>query len=168
MVSRKRQVLKTMAYILLFAMLLLGAERWMTRNAARGAAPAIDEMSLSGKHVLLSQWSGQSVLIHFWATWCPVCGLEHGAINALAHDYPVIGIAMQSGDSAAVSEYVRERGIEYEVIVDEAGDIATRYGVTAVPMSFIIGPEGRVRYVTRGITTGPGLRARLELAGRAN
>ncbi|MGE0082668.1 MAG: protein disulfide oxidoreductase, partial [Thiohalomonadaceae bacterium] len=42
--------------------------------------------------------------------------------------------------------------------------LAARYGVRAVPTTFIIDGAGRIRFREVGYTTGPGLRLRLWLA----
>ncbi len=152
------------AYLLFVVLVLLGTERWLTNSAARGVAPAFDGVGLTGEPLSLARHRGQAVLVHFWATWCTVCALEHASINALSEDYPVIGVAMDSGDRAQVAAYALEEGLRYPILADESGELAARYGVTAVPMSFIADGAGRVRFVTRGMTTEYGLRARLLLA----
>jgi len=51
------------------------------------------------------------------------------------------------------------------VLNDPDGVIATRWGVRAVPASFIVDGAGQIRFVEIGYTTGIGLRLRLWLAG---
>jgi alkyl hydroperoxide reductase subunit AhpC len=86
-------------------------------------------------------------------------------IDALAEDYPVITVAMQSGEAQAVRDYPAAQGVAYPVVNDPEGDIARRYGVSGVPASFVLDGRGEVRFVTRGYTSGPGMRLRLWLAG---
>jgi alkyl hydroperoxide reductase subunit AhpC len=86
-------------------------------------------------------------------------------INALAEDYPVITVAMQSGEAQEVLDYLAEQDVDYPVVNDPEGRIARRYGVSGVPASFVLDGLGEVRFVTRGYTSGPGMRVRLWLAG---
>ena len=105
------------------------------------------------------------MLVHFWATWCPICRAEQGSIDALARDTPVITVAMQSGDRNAVVQHLRKEELNFPVLNDPDGVIAAQWGVRAVPASFIVDGAGQIRYVEVGYTTGIGLRLRLWLAG---
>ena len=144
--------------------ILLALEAYLVRDAASGPAPHIEDVTLKGEPFNLTDLQGQPGVIHFWATWCPVCELEQGMIDGLAAGYPVITIAMQSGSPAEVSEYLRQQGVDYPVINDPDGLLSAQYGVKAVPASFVLDGKGEIRFVTRGYTTGLGLRVRLWLA----
>jgi thiol-disulfide isomerase/thioredoxin len=104
--------------------------------------------------------------VHFWATWCPSCRLEHGTIQRLSQEHPVVTVAMQSGDAADVAAYLQERGLSFPVRLDERGEAAARWGVRGVPTTFVVDADGQIRFVTTGFTTDVGLRLRLWLAGR--
>lgn len=151
--------------LLVLALVLLALERFLTRDAPRGPAPAFELQTIQGEQFSLQQWQGQAGVLHFWATWCAICELEQGMIHRLAQRYPVMTVAMQSGSSDEVTEYLRAQGVDYGVINDPDGLLASHYGVRAVPASFVIDPQGEIRFVTRGYTSGLGLRVRLWLAG---
>jgi len=121
---------------------------------------------LDGKPYLLAGKPPQPVLVHFWATWCPICRTEQGSIAALAQDNPnVITVAMQSGSSAAVQQFLHEQSVNFPVVNDQDNRISAAWGVHAVPASFIVDREGKIRFVEIGYTTSIGLRLRLWLAG---
>jgi len=145
--------------------LILGIRAWQQSGTASGPAPALAGIMLDGKPVELKTFAGQPVLVHFWAAWCPVCRLEQNSINALARDAAVITVAMQSGASGTVEQYLRNESLSFPVLNDPEGMIATQWGVHAVPASFIVDGSGQIRYVEIGFTTGMGLRMRLWLAG---
>ena len=107
---------------------------------------------------------GRPVLVHFWATWCPICKLEQGTINALSAEHPVITIATQSGDAQAVQTFMQEQHLHFPVLLDEEGTLLQRYGLHGVPATFVIDPQGRIAFREVGYTTSWGLRARLWLA----
>lgn len=152
--------------LLLFAVIVAGIRMWQHRDMASGAAPALQGITLAGKPYRLPVHPGHPVLVHFWATWCPICRTEQGSIAAIAHDdADVITVAMQSGTQKAVAAYMREQGIDFPVLNDADGSIAGAWGVHGVPASFIVAPDGRIRFVEVGYTTGFGLRLRLWLAG---
>jgi peroxiredoxin len=72
---------------------------------------------------------------------------------------------MQSGKAEEVARYMREQGITFSALNDQDGRISAAWGVHAVPASFIITPDGQIRFVEVGYTTSLGLRLRLWLAG---
>jgi thiol-disulfide isomerase/thioredoxin len=152
--------------VLLFVIIVAGIRIWQQRDIVTGAAPALQGMTLAGQPYTLPAHPGKPILVHFWATWCPICRAEQGSIAAIAHDHAdVITVAMQSGSTEEVSRHMREQGIDFPVVSDQAGVISSAWGVHAVPASFIIAPDGRIRFVEVGYTTGIGLRLRLWLAG---
>lgn len=146
-------------------LLLLALEAFLTRDAVGVVAPPIEAMTIEAQPFSLQQFRGQPAVVHFWASWCPVCELEQGMVAAAAAQLPIITVAMQSGTPAEVRAYLKQQGVNYPVVNDERSWLAAQYGVKAVPASFILDREGRVRFATRGYTTGWGLRIRLWLAG---
>ena len=156
--------------VLLFcvcAAIVLGVRAWHKRDTVSGPAPALQGITLTGQTYILPAHPGHPVLVHFLATWCPVCRAEQGSIAAIAHDDPhVITVAMQSGKSEEIAKYMQEQGIDFPVVNDADGSLSSAWGITGVPASFIIAPGGQIRYVEVGYTTGIGLRLRLWLAGR--
>lgn len=149
----------------LFILLIVGVRAWQQRDIVMGVAPSLSGTMLDGKAYVLPSKPAEPTLVHFWATWCPICRAEQGAIDTLAHDNPnVITIAMQSGAGDVVQQYMREQAVSFPVINDADNKISSAWGVQGVPASFIIGTDGTIRYVEIGYTTGLGLRFRLWLA----
>jgi len=72
---------------------------------------------------------------------------------------------MQSGKPEEVARHMQEQKLDFPVLNDPDGSIARAWGVHAVPASFIIGTDGRIRFVEVGYTTETGLRLRRWLAG---
>ncbi len=58
---------------------------------------------LSGKPTSITSWSGKSLMINFWATWCAPCRREIPLLKTLAADWAgrdltVVGIAVDHAD----------------------------------------------------------------------
>ena len=157
-----RWTLELAAIVLFF--LLLNA--WNSRGAPQGMAPEISGQLLDGTPVSLEAMRGKPVLVQFWATWCPVCGLEQSSIDAIAADHQVLSIAMDEATPGQILAYMQDQGVDYPVIHDPDYSIARQYGIRGVPSSFILDAGGNIRFVETGYTTGPGLRLRLWWAGR--
>jgi thiol-disulfide isomerase/thioredoxin len=152
--------------VLLILVVVGGIRAWQQRDMVSGAAPALKGVTLDGQLFQLPAHPGQPVLVHFWATWCPICRTEQDNIVAVARDDPhVITVAMTSGLTNDVVTYMKEQGIDFPVVNDPDGSLSAAWGVHAVPASFIVAPDGQIRFVEVGYTTELGLRLRLWLAG---
>ena len=152
--------------LLLFIVLIAGIRIWQQRDMVSGNAPPLQGVLLGGSAYALPARPEQPVLVHFWATWCPICRAEQDSIAAIAQDRPnTITVAMQSGSDAEVAKHLAAQGLRFPVLNDADGHLSSAWGVHAVPASFIISPDGRIRFVEVGYTTALGLRLRLWLAG---
>lgn len=152
--------------VLLFVVVVAGIRTWQHRDMISGAAPVLRGFTLAGQPYTLPAHPAQPILVHFWGTWCPICRTEQNSIVAIAQNHPnIITVAMQSGKPEEVAKYMREQGIDFPVVNDPDGAISGAWGVHAVPASFVIAPDGNIRFAEVGYTTGLGLRLRLWLAG---
>ncbi len=156
------------AEVALFVLALAGVHAWQTRDLPAGSAMTVEGSLLNGASASLSGLRGRPVLVHFWATWCPVCKLEQDSINAIAQDHQVLSIATQSGADKVVLQYMMQHHLTFPVINDADGVLAKRWGIRGVPASFILDAAGHIRFVEVGYTTEAGLRLRLTLAGSAD
>ena len=163
---RQRKWSLILAELLVFLVLYLGLRAYMQRDMADGPAPPLAGTSLTGEPLSLEDYRGRPVLVHFWASWCSVCRLEQDGVQAVAADWPVLSVALQSGSAAEVRAYLQEHGLTWDTLNDPDGSLARRFGVYGVPASFIVDADGRIRFHERGYTSSWGLRARLWLAGR--
>jgi thiol-disulfide isomerase/thioredoxin len=143
-----------------------GIRLWQQRDLVRGAAPVLKGNTLTQTLYELPAHPAKPTLVHFWATWCSICRTEQGNIAAIAREYPnTISVAMSSGLSNEVTQYMQEQGIAFPAVNDPDGSISAAWGVHAVPASFIIAPDGQIQFVEMGYTTEIGLRLRLWWAG---
>lgn len=156
-----RRYLRPLLNLLLLLLVFLGAKAWLERGMIAGEVPELHGLMLDGSVVSLEDYRGAPVLLHFWATWCGICRMEQGGIESVSRHWPVLTVATQSGDARELQAYMDERALRHAVMVDETGALAARFGVGAVPASFVIDASGRVRYRHRGYATAWGLRLRL-------
>lgn len=161
----RRRLQAVVVQLLLLLGLLYAAEAFLGWDKLGTEAPHIEASTIAGEKFSLQQFAGEPAVIHFWATWCPICEFEQQTVEKLGSGSALITIAMQSGGADEVRDYMKRQGVDYAVINDPQGLLSERYGVKAVPASYIIDGEGKIRFATRGYTSGLGLRLRLWLAG---
>lgn len=154
-------IAKYFGYLVLFVVALQLGQLWLQRDAVFGSAPEISSVDLGGSRVSLQDYRGKPLLLYFWASWCPVCRFEHGAITAIAEDYQVLGIALQSGSPADVVSHMQEHEAIYRVINDPEGALGSLYGIRGVPTMFLLDAEGNIQTALSGFTSGLSIRLRM-------
>lgn len=157
--------------LLLLVALVLGVQAWQTRHVPAGAAPPFDiplAGAPAGTRIALDAWRsrhpGRAVALHFWAEWCSICRLEEGSVSALQADWPVLTIAMRSGEAAQVARVLDQRALPWLSAVDADGSVSARYGLKAVPAFIVLDAQGHIRHASVGYTSALGMRTRLWLA----
>lgn len=145
--------------------IVLAVQWWQARPLASGEAPPLAGVDANGDWLDLAERRGEPVLVHFWGAWCALCRLMDGTVARIAQDHAVVGVALQSGSAPEVRAYLEENALSLPVVLDPDGRVARAWGVSGVPASFVLDAEGRIRFATRGLSSGLGLRARLWLAG---
>lgn len=109
--------------------------------------------SSTGAIVTAADFSGSTLLINFWATWCKPCLEEMPMLMELQEEYEeaglqVIGIALD--DVQSVREFVQKLGITYPILVGEADVMGANlaYGnVTGMlPYSVLVDRDGIIRW----------------------
>ena len=152
-----------LVYILLFLVVMQTANWWKTRDATKGNLSEFTGELMDGSAFTISEFAGEPVLFHFWATWCPICELENGTIQSISQDYQVISIASWSEGESEVKTYMHKNQLTFPVMLDNSGELAQSFGLKGVPTSFILDPNGEITFVETGYSTELGLRLRLWL-----
>ncbi len=125
------------------------------------ALDLLDESTLD-----LADLRGEVVVLNFWATWCPPCEDELPDFQSVWEDYRqrnvvFVGLTIQE-DMAEVEEMLARLGVTYPVGLDAQQQIALEYGITGVPETFVIDPQGDVASVHIGPVSAGQLRQDLD------
>jgi thiol-disulfide isomerase/thioredoxin len=100
-----------------------------------------------GERVLVSARSGRYQLVHFWATWCPPCRKELPALMELAsrkRDRIQVWAVSTDREWGAVQRFL-DGDVPPGVVRDSNNEATRVYGVTGLPDSYLIDPDGRIR-----------------------
>lgn len=122
----------------------------------RRAAPDFDLMDSSGRHIRLSAFRGEAVLVNFWATQCVPCGrqmpwfAEFKQANR-QRGLEVLGISMDQGGWSAVKPYLDAKNIDYPVVLGNDRLAAEFGGLTTLPLTLVIDRKGRVAAIHAGL-----------------
>ena len=120
-------------------------------------APDFTLKNLDGEEVSLSDYKGKIVLINFWATWCKFCDVEMPDLNNVDKkndDVVVLAVNVQE-EQPKVSEYIKEGGYDFEVVLDTKGNISRNYLVSSFPTTYAVDKEGILVGGVPGMLTKP-------------
>ena len=147
------KMLKVILLVILASGLLISGCSAGAEQGARigNQAPDFQLPSLDGQTVSLSNFQGKPVLINFWTTWCPPCRAEMPFIQQIFKDEEwsdkgLVILAINIGESpSTVKRFIESYGFSFPVLLDTRGDVALKYGIRPIPVSFFIDKDGIIQ-----------------------
>lgn len=109
--------------------------------------PPIEALS-SIPGITPEDFKGKVTILNVFASWCGPCRDEHPALMQLAKDtrFQLIGLNYKDKQANAAG-FLAELGNPFAKIgSDESGRAGIDWGVYGVPETFVIGPDGVIRY----------------------
>jgi thiol-disulfide isomerase/thioredoxin len=116
-------------------------------SLAGAPGPSFEIPRTDGRTDSLARHRGQVVLLNIWATWCPPCREEMPALQRFARENAgkLVVLGIDQGESASVAQaYARERGVTFPILVDEKQQYGRAYAAPGMPVSVVVGRDGRV------------------------
>ncbi len=109
---------------------------------------------LTDREQSLIDYRGKVVLVNFWASWCPPCIYEMPVLVHLQKqlaDRPFEILALNVGEKKyRVRKFVKLINFDLPVLLDTSSNTFNQWGVKTLPTSFLVGADGRIRYMVRG------------------
>lgn len=115
-----------------------------------GPAPALTLKDINGDAHDLARYRGKVVLVNFWATWCVPCRHEMPSIQRLKEKlagkpFEVLAVNVDEPE-ARVRRFVDDTRFALPVLLDTNKTATRAWSVRVMPTTFIVGPDGRIRY----------------------
>ncbi len=106
--------------------------------------------AVDGKVLDSNSLQGKTLLVNFFATWCPPCRQEVPSLVALqekygAHGFSVVGISTDEGGSRMVVSFIQSMEINYPVVMSDARAPRDFGNVMGIPTSFLVDRSGKIR-----------------------
>ena len=133
-------------------------EKYATELVKAGTvAPDFMMKTPDGMTIQLSQFAkGKTVVLDFWASWCPDCRKDAPEVVRLYEKFhpkgiEFIGISMDT-DVEAWKKAIEQFAIKYPQVSElkkfKEKDISNSYGVRWIPSMVVVGPDGLVKLST--------------------
>lgn len=112
--------------------------------------------SQTGEDVKLSDYRGKTVLLFFWASWCPTCKMacrKRGSLWKMMNvidDNPdsnvmILGVGTGTDDNPDTQNaFLETNGCTWVSTHDGSNDVEGEYGVLGVPTCVVVGSDGKI------------------------
>ena len=117
----------------------------------------VEDFYLGEKYFIQDKLKNELSFVNVWASWCPVCRIEHDVFNYIAQTNSVqmIGINYKDEKKDAI-KFLDELGDPFNhIIFDKNGKLGLELGVYATPETFIVDKEGIIIFKHIGEITWP-------------
>jgi cytochrome c biogenesis protein CcmG/thiol:disulfide interchange protein DsbE len=139
------------------------SETARTPLMGRPAPAAVGQLDGGGQFDLARR-KGSWVVLNFFDSTCVPCVQEHPALlgfdatqDARGREGAELVTVVWGEHPDGAREFFAAEGVDWPVVFDDGGRIATAFGVTKVPETWIIDPAGFVVWRTISTVTSEGL-----------
>lgn len=145
------------AFIVVLATRDPATERAVSSPLIGKRAPAFTGVTLDGQTYDIDSKRGKFVVVNFFATWCVPCRIEHPELVRFSERHKTTGdaevVSLAFDDSPEnIREFFAEAGGDWPVIASDTGRSILDFGVSGVPESYVIAPNGQVIAKFIGVT----------------
>ncbi len=115
-----------------------------------GTTPPLALSDLEGRPHRLESYRGRVVLLNFWATWCEPCRDEMPGIERLRRSlegqpFTVLAVNLAEPPSR-IRAFLERMPLGFAILLDRDAAAAKAWKARILPASYLIGPDGRIRY----------------------
>jgi peroxiredoxin len=131
------------------------------------AAPDFSLKTPTGEQIRFSDYRGKTVLLEFFATWCPKCQAETKHLIKIVSGLPsssvsILAVNADGEDPGSIYAFNRYFGIQYTTLVDpgsrpgsfnhpgEWGPVSTAYKAKYYPTFYVVDGKGTIIWRSDG------------------
>jgi peroxiredoxin len=141
-------VRRASALIALLTLLLAGCYSGSRPPRIGTTAPDFSVQD-SDRQVTLSQFHGKTVVLNFWATWCPPCVEEMPSLVEMQQRMTDKGIRVLAVsvdvDEGAYRRFLKDHKVDLLTVRDPSHKSSDLYGTFKYPETYIIDSNGILR-----------------------
>lgn len=130
-------------------------------SAQNKPAPVATLKRLSGEEIGFPIPNQKSIVV-FWATWCGPCKVELNRLNQMMNEGKIKStqlLAVSIQESAeTVNAFLEKNPFQFSIALDESGLVAEKYNVQGTPTVVFLDENGKVDWITTGLSPTLGLR----------
>ena len=109
-------------------------------------APDFTLKNLAGEDITLSDLKGKTVLVNFWATWCPPCRAEMPSMETMygefaGEEFEILAVDLQESEKT-VRKFVEDKEYTFPILLDTNGRVGSLYGARSIPTTYLIDADG--------------------------
>ncbi len=150
-----KSILFSSLFLLIFTSTQVTAERPLLKQlSGKSTAPAFEYPDLDDKIHKLADYKGKTLVINFWATWCPPCRKEMPSMNRAWKHLKAEGVQMLAinigEDESNVHVFQNEHPVDFPILLDPLSESLDAWRVRGLPTTYIISPNGKVAYSATG------------------
>jgi thiol-disulfide isomerase/thioredoxin len=117
-------------------------------------APELVVMDMEGKLITLSALKGKTVLLDFWATWCPPCRADGPALDKLHRRYSeqdlvIVGISVNE-ERSIVEKFLQSNPHAFPIVLTAENEMPVAYHAARIPTYIVIDRDGTVAAAETG------------------
>ena len=119
--------------------------------------PTVNVETLNGDAFSTADLVGRPLIINFWYSTCAPCKRELPAFAAAHAKFGdrvrFVGVDSLAGSDRDTEEsFARDRGVQYELLYDENGELTSAVGIATSPQTLFINSDGTIVEQTGELT----------------
>ena len=106
---------------------------------------------LDGQQQPMAQWKGKTIIVNFWATWCPPCLEEMPELSRVRAEYQdqgLVVLGISSDELDKIREFAQLTPVSYQLLSGDldamslSESLGNNKGV--LPYTAVIAPDGSI------------------------
>ena len=147
-----------MIRVLVLVVLALSVPLTTAQQAGKGLtelpeplpAPDFELPDIDGNSFRLSAHAGRTVIVNFWATWCPPCREEMPSMQRAwerMREHGVLMIGINVGeDEDTIFQFTADYPVDFPLLMDRDSAVTGQWPIRGLPTTFVVDPDGRLVY----------------------